>query len=104
LQAYLPRFQAALDQAYAAALGADGSAPRLVPIGRGMGRQKLAREREFEAARVGLMLMAEAGYHPDYVILLERMLHAFYGDEPKLTEVLSSHPRWAGREERTHQD
>lgn len=104
LQAYLPRFQAALDQAYATALGHDGSAPRLVPIGRGMGRQKLAREREFEADRVGLMLMAEAGYHPDYVILLERMLHAFYGDEPKLTEVFSSHPRWAGREERTRED
>ena len=109
LQAYLPRFQAELDKAHGKAQGAqgqDGSAStvRLVPIGGGLGRQKRARDREFEADRVGLMLMAQAGYHPDYVILLERMLHAFFGNEPKLTEVFSSHPRWAGREQRTRED
>ena len=105
-QAYLPGFQAELEKAYreARAAGEQPAAPpvRLIPLGGGS--RKAARAREYEADRAGLLLMAQAGYHPDFVILLERLLHSFFGDEPKLTEFLSSHPRWAERERRAQQD
>ncbi len=106
-QAYLPGFQAELEKAYREASAAgeqhDAAPPvRLIPLGGGS--RKAARAREYEADRAGLLLMAQAGYHPDFVILLEHLLHSFFGDEPQLTEFLSSHPRWAEREQRTQRD
>src|SRR5579863_3968658 len=92
-ESYLPNFQAELDKACRQAHAA-GEQPRatlrLVSINGGRS-PKLAREREREADRVGMMLMAEAGYHPDFVILAEQTLRNFFGDEPKLTAFLASH-------------
>jgi hypothetical protein len=51
-----------------------------------------------------MMLMAEAGYHPDFAILVDQTLRNFFGDEPKLTAFLASHPRWEEREEQARQD
>lgn len=108
-EAYLPGFQAELDKAWRQAQPARGqpaSTPtllRLVSINGGRS-PKLAREREREADRVGMMMMAEAGYHPDFVILIDQLLHNFFGDEPKLTAFLASHPRWAEREQQAWQD
>lgn len=104
-QAYLPGFQAELEKACRqarAAGGPDNGPVRLISLGGGS--RRLARAREYEADRVGLMMMAQAGYHPDFAILLDQLLHRFFGDEPKLTEFLSSHPRWAEREERMLED
>lgn len=107
LESYLPGFQAELDKACREAQSAAGQSaltpPRLVSI-KGGKSPKLARERESEADRVGMMLMAEAGYHPDFVILVDQTLHNFFGDEPKLTAFLASHPRWEEREEQARQD
>jgi peptidase M48-like protein len=105
-ESYLPGFQAELDKACRQAHDARGqpmATLRLVSINGGRS-PKLAREREGEADRVGMMLMAEAGYHPDFVILVDQTLHNFFGDEPKLTAFLASHPRWAEREQRARQD
>lgn len=104
-ESYLPGFQAELDKAcrQAHAAGGQPTALRLVSINGGRS-PKFAREREREADRVGMMLMAEAGYHPDFVILVDQVLHNFFGDEPKLTAFLASHPRWEEREERARQD
>jgi len=105
-ESYLPNFQAELDKACRQAHAA-GEQPRatlrLVSINGGRS-PKLAREREREADRVGMMLMAEAGYHPDFVILAEQTLRNFFGEEPKLTAFLASHPRWEEREEQARQD
>src|SRR5207249_6007945 len=53
------------------------------------------------AAGVGLLRMAQAGYHPDSAGALERQPRARLGDHPKL-ELRSSHPRWTAREESTN--
>ena len=107
LQAYLPGFQAQLDKAYRATRAAEqqpGAAPpvRLVPLAGGRGKKALARE--YEADRVGLMMMAQAGYHPDFAIALNRLLLSFLGNQPKLVAFLSGHPSWSDRERRMQQD
>jgi len=109
LSAYLPGFQRELEKAYLQARTSTGdgksvlpSALLLVPMGGGLSNRKLLREREYEADRVGLLLMAQAGYHPDFAVALERQLRARLGDQPKL-ELRSSHPRWTAREESTNE-
>ena len=108
LSAYLPGFQRELEKAYLEARASSGngksvvpSALLLVPMGGGLSNRKLLREREYEADRVGLLMMAQAGYHPDFAVALERQLRARLGDQPKL-ELRSSHPRWTAREESTN--
>jgi len=108
LSAYLPGFQRELEKAYLQARASSGdgkgvmpSALLLAPMGGGLSNRKLLREREYEADRVGLLMMAQAGYHPDFAIALERQLRARLGDQPKL-ELRSSHPRWTAREESTN--
>ena len=56
---------------------------------------KLSRHDELEADRLGLMMMAEAGIHPDYAAALMRKLHIVMGDQ---NDLLSDHPRWETRE------
>ena len=109
LSAYLPGFQRELEKAYLEARASSGngksvvpSALLLVPMGGGLSNRKLLREREYEADRVGLLMMAQAGYHPDFAVALERQLRARLGDQPKL-ELRSSHPRWTAREESTNE-
>ena len=62
---------------------------------------KLSREEEHEADRLGLGMMAEAGYHPDFTIAFFRRVRAELPDKSKLGAFFSTHPRSATREERT---
>jgi hypothetical protein len=54
---------------------------------------------ELEADREGLMLMARAGYHPDFVPALHHLLHA-HESGPSNSSVYAMHPCW---EERDHE-
>lgn len=105
-QAYLPGFQAELQKAYLQARAPAGDpreagALQISPISSGMVNLRRARKREYEADHVALMMMAEAGYHPDFAIAFERQMHFVLGDQPKHAEFLLAHPRWASREEQT---
>ncbi len=63
--------------------------------------RKYSRDDEHEADRLGLMMMAEAGYHPDFALILDRRIPSYVGDRSKLAAFFATHPRWATREERT---
>ena len=69
-------------------------------IGYGIGVKKLSREQEHDADKQGMLLMARAGYHPDFVFALHKMLATNTGDQGKFTAFFSDHPRWATRDER----
>lgn len=58
-----------------------------------MGR--FCRQMEVEADREGLMLMAKAGYHPDFVPALHHLLHA-QGLGVKTASIYAMHPCWGG--------
>jgi hypothetical protein len=45
------------------------------------------------------MLMAEAGYHPQFALILGRYLN-YYLNTPRYATFFSSHPDWASREKR----
>ncbi len=62
-----------------------------------MGR--FCRQMELEADREGLMLMARAGYHPDFVPALHHLLHA-RGIGTNRATLYAMHPCW---EERDHE-
>jgi hypothetical protein len=62
-----------------------------------MGR--FARQMELEADRDGLMMMAHAGYHPDFVPALHHLLHA-RGLGTNTRSIYAMHPCW---EERDHE-
>jgi len=61
-----------------------------------MGR--FGRQMELEADREGLMMMAHAGYHPDFVPALHHLLHA-RGMGTNTRSIYAMHPCW---EERDH--
>jgi peptidase M48-like protein len=60
-----------------------------------MGR--FCRQMEVEADREGLMLMARAGYHPDFVPALHHLLHAG-GRETTKVSLYAMHPCWEERD------
>ena len=60
-----------------------------------MGR--FCRQLEVDADREGLMLMARAGYHPDFVPALFHLLHA-HGLGAKTGSMYAMHPRWEDRD------
>jgi hypothetical protein len=62
-----------------------------------MGR--FGRQMELEADREGLMMMAHAGYHPDFVPALHHLLHA-RGLGTNTRSIYAMHPCW---EERDHE-
>jgi hypothetical protein len=62
-----------------------------------MGR--FGRRMELEADREGLMMMAHAGYHPDFVPALHHLLHA-RGLGTNTRSIYAMHPCW---EERDHE-
>src|SRR5207247_10923094 len=63
---------------------------------------KVLRDNESEADRLGLLMMAQSGVHPDFALLLFRRLEQKTGDESRLAALFSSdHARWATREIRT---
>lgn len=72
-----------------------------VGIGGGMLNQKLSRDEEHEADLVALMMMAQAGYHPDFMLTLQRRFIHVLGDQSKFAAFFSDHPRWETREQRT---
>lgn len=58
---------------------------------------RFCRELELEADREGLMLMARAGYHPDFVPALHHLLHAqTSADTP--ASLYAMHPCWEERD------
>lgn len=61
---------------------------------------KIDRDYENDADRMGLMISAEAGYHPDFAILAARTLREKLGEQSKFGAFFSDHPRWTTREER----
>ena len=60
---------------------------------------RFCRRLELEADRDSLMLMARAGYHPDFVPALHHLLHARGPDAPAVS-LYAMHPCW---EERDHE-
>jgi hypothetical protein len=60
---------------------------------------RFCRQIEVEADREGLMLMARAGYHPDFVPALHHLLHA-QGSAMTTASLYAMHPCW---EERDHE-
>jgi hypothetical protein len=58
---------------------------------------KFCRQLEMEADLEGLMLMARAGYHPDFVPALHHLLHAQSADR-SVPSILAMHPCWEERD------
>jgi Peptidase family M48 len=56
-------------------------------------------EQEYEADIIGLMLMAEAGYHPQFFLALGRDFN-FYLGSAKVTSFFAAHPNWGNRQKR----
>lgn len=78
-RAYLPAFRAEVRKAYLQSPAAQqdstaGEAVLSAPVGRGHAHFGLSDETEYEADRVGLLIMAEAGYHPDFAIAVHRRM------------------------------
>ena len=62
---------------------------------------KLSRNEELEADRLGMLMMAEAGYHPGFILALGSRLQSAAHQNGKLVTFLSSdHPRWETREKK----
>ena len=61
--------------------------------------KKLERNDENEADKLGLQMMVEAGYHPDFAINLFRLLKSRTGEQSKFAALFSDHPRFITREE-----
>lgn len=59
---------------------------------------RFCRQMELEADREGLMLMARAGYHPDFVPALHHLLHA-HANGPNTASIYSMHPCWEERDQ-----
>jgi hypothetical protein len=63
--------------------------------------KKMERDQEHVADQTGMMLMARAGYHPDYVFALHHVLRMRTGEHSKFGAFFSDHPRWETRDQRT---
>ena len=62
--------------------------------------RKIDRNEEHEADKIGISLMVQAGYHPNWAVSMYRALKARFGDKSKFGAFFSDHPRWETREER----
>lgn len=105
-RAYLRAFNMRQQTAYYRARAAQGDksanwALLGLAIGGRLVNLKLSRGEEHEADRLGLMMMADAGYHPDFATTLYRRMRRKVGDQSKFAAFFSDHPRWATREQRT---
>lgn len=104
--AYQPGFEAELRRDYQAAGGnpddpATEKALRVTRSAGGLLNPSGQRRTEYEADRLGVLLMAEAGFHPDFAVALDRSMRSILGDQSKYSEFLLSHPLWLEREEET---
>lgn len=94
-----PAFQARLREAYRQA-GINPMKAEPDPLLPGPGQAASlggAREKEYEADRIGLLIMAEAGYHPGFYIQMERDFQVMLGEPPRQVRFLLKHPRWGDR-------
>lgn len=66
--------------------------------------KKMEREQEHAADETGMLLMARAGYHPDYVFALHHMLRMQTGEQSKFAAFFSDHPRWETRDQRSEKE
>jgi Peptidase family M48 len=76
---YLLAFRSEVEKSYrqtAAGQHDTGAGETLLsaPLGRGLANLPLSQEKEYEADRVGLLLMAEAGYHPDFAVAVHNRM------------------------------
>jgi Peptidase family M48 len=99
-------FEAEVRRAYLAAGGnpEDPDAAwafQVLPAAGGFLNLKGERRTESEADRLGLFLMAEAGFHPDFAVALDRLMLSALGDQTKYSVFLLSHPLWSSRERET---
>lgn len=62
--------------------------------------RKIDRNEEHEADSTGIVLMVQAGYHPNWAVSLYRKMKAHFGDNSKFAAFFATHPRWETREER----
>jgi Zn-dependent protease with chaperone function len=69
-----------------------------------LAEQKIERDEEHEADRLGLLMGAQAGYHPASAILAARTLRDHVGEQSKFMAFFSDHPRWETREQRAEQN
>lgn len=104
--AYQPGFEAELRRDYQAAGGnlSDPSVAEALQVTRSAGgllNPGGQRRTEYEADRLGLLLLAEAGFHPDFAVALDRSMRSTLGDQSKYSQFLLSHPLWLQREEET---
>ncbi|HXJ92427.1 MAG TPA: M48 family metalloprotease [Terriglobia bacterium] len=104
--AYQPGFEAQLRRDYQAAGGDlhDPDAEEALRLTRSRGGLldlSGQRRTEYEADRLGVLLMAEAGFHPDFAVALDRSMRSTLGDQAKFSEFLLTHPLWLEREEET---
>jgi len=65
-----------------------------------MGR--FCRQMELDADRAGLLLMAKAGYHPDFMPALHHLLHAANAHQ-KAASLYAMHPCWEERDRELNQ-
>jgi hypothetical protein len=64
--------------------------------------KKMERDQEHDADQQGMLLMARAGYHPDYVFALHHLLAMDGGERSHVgTFFFSDHPRWETRDQRS---
>jgi hypothetical protein len=63
--------------------------------------KKLSRDLEHDADVQGMLLMARAGYHPDYVFAMHHLVRIDSGEQSKFGAFFSGHPRWETRDQRT---
>ncbi len=59
-----------------------------------------SREDEHQADQLGMLMMAEAGYHPAYVFALHHLMRRLTGERSHLGAFFSDHPRWDTRDRR----
>ncbi len=58
---------------------------------------KIRRDQESQADRLGMVIMARAGYNPDFALALNRVLTQELGDRTRYEAFFGTHPRWATR-------
>ncbi len=99
------QFRSVLAEAYvkASAGGTEQAPKNLVQssVGQGVFRLKGSHGIEYQADFIGMMLMAEAGYQPEYTLILEQRLLYGLGSQPEFLAMLTHHPRMELREDRT---
>jgi hypothetical protein len=73
-----------------------------VRIAGNLAEKKLSRDLEHDADMQGMLLMARAGYHPDYAFAMHHLLRMSTSERSRVgTFFLSDHPRWESRDQQT---